>query len=213
MKIKNLIIFISGVAIGSAITYKLVSDKYENLIDDEIESVKESLGYYTKKDNSDDEKKPTESEDEEKVVYEPLKTDKKDYENLIAYYNYHAGDNEEDDKSKDSFIELHKIEKSNEHSFSENVYVIPPYEYGSLTDYDQIELTYYNDGVLCDDMNEVVEDVDFKVGRDFMNHFDEYDVTVVHVRNDIYKCDYEISKDIRDYSDAVWGTRPPHYTD
>lgn len=209
MKIGNLIIFLSGVGIGSLITYKIVSDKYENLIDAEIESVKESLGYYSKK-NDDSEDEPNISD--EKVVYEPLKSDKKDYENLVAYYNYHANDESEQDEKSDSFVELHKIEKSTEHSLKDNIYIIPPYEYDAIDDYDTIELTLYNDNVLCDEMDEIVEDREQKVGSDFVSVFEEDDVNVVYVRNDILKCDYEISKDLRDYSDVVWG-RPPHYAE
>lgn len=225
MRIKNLVIFGAGILIGSAITYKLITDKYENLIEDEIESVKESLGYYNRSNDKSELEVKEEDDNKDPKVYDPLKTEKKDYEHMIAYHKYHTEsdekEGEEDDEEYDDEyvdpaekehpgIEYHQIEKAPEHSFRGNIYIIPPQEYGIITDYDLIDLTYYNDGVLCDDMDEIVEDIDEKVGRDYVNHFGDYDEDVIHVRNDILKCDYEITRDIRDYADVAW-IRPPHY--
>lgn len=221
MKIKNIFIFGVGVAIGVAVTYKILTDKYEALINEEIESVKESLGYYRKKESDDVELKDIDKCGKDKVVpqvYDPLKSEKKDYENMIAYYKYHKPEKEESDDSEDETeekddnpLEFHKIESRTEHSFKDNIYVIPPNEYGAITDYDLIDLTLYNDGVLCDDMDEIVQDIDTKVGNDYKNHFGKFDEDeVIHVRNDILKCDYEITKDIRDYATVVLG-KPPHY--
>ena len=39
--INKILIFAAGVAIGSAVTWKLVKDKYKKQADDEIASVKE----------------------------------------------------------------------------------------------------------------------------------------------------------------------------
>lgn len=218
MKIKNLVIFGFGVLIGSAITYKVVSDKYENLIDEEIESVKESLGFYNRSVVEDEGESIDEKTDKEPKVYNPLDADKKDYANLISYHKYYResdkpedGDDEQHEIIDDyPGIEYHKIESSNGHSFKDNIYPIPPEEYGAMCDYDLIDLTLYSDGVLCDDMDEIVEDIDTKVGSDYASYFGKYeDSDVINFRNDILKCDYEITKDLREYADVVWG-RPPH---
>ena len=82
-------------------------------------------------------------------------------------------------------------------------YVIPPDEFDELDGYEVISLTYYADGVLTDDYNEPVEDVENTVGSDSLTHFGEYEDDSVFVRNDNLKVDYEILADMRKYSDVV----------
>ena len=80
-------------------------------------------------------------------------------------------------------------------------YIITPDEFGEFDDYETISLTYYADGVLTDDMDEPIEDVDGLVGVDSLSHFGEYEDDSVFVRNDRMKADYEILSDLRNYSD------------
>ena len=63
--------------------------------------------------------------------------------------------------------------------------------------------TRYADGVLADENDEVIEDVEDAVGIDSLNHFGEYEDDSVFVRNDARKCDYEILLDQRAYSEVV----------
>lgn len=79
--------------------------------------------------------------------------------------------------------------------------VIAPEEFGEV-DYETISLTYYADGVLADDMDDPVDNVDDIIGLDSLNHFGEYEDDSVFVRNDRLKCDYEILFDSRNYSDV-----------
>lgn len=82
-------------------------------------------------------------------------------------------------------------------------YVISPDEFGEMEDedYDKVSVTYYADGVLADEYDEVVENVDEIVGEESLTHFGEYEDDSVFVRNDKLKCDYEILLDQRNYSD------------
>ena len=73
----------------------------------------------------------------------------------------------------------------------------------SNEEHEQISLTYYADGVLADENDEVIEDVEDAVGIDSLNHFGEYEDDSVFVRNDARKCDYEILLDQRTYSEVV----------
>ena len=82
-------------------------------------------------------------------------------------------------------------------------YVIPPEQFGDNEEHEQISLTYYADGVLADENDEVIEDVEDAVGIDSLNHFGEYEDDSVFVRNDARKCDYEILLDQRTYSEVV----------
>lgn len=87
-------------------------------------------------------------------------------------------------------------------------YVITPEELGDIDDYDTTTLWYYADGVLVDLDDEIVEDVVGTVGKDFESHFGEYEDDSVCVRNDTHKCDYEILRDSRRYSDVKRPARP-----
>ena len=63
--INKILIFAVGVAIGSAVTWKLVKDKYKKLADEEIASVKEVWS----------KKHPTVEDIAETDVKESIKTD------------------------------------------------------------------------------------------------------------------------------------------
>lgn len=84
----------------------------------------------------------------------------------------------------------------------EKPYVIAPEEFGEMDDYETVSLTYYSDGVLTDDFDNEIEDVEGMVGEDSLDHFGEYEDDSVFVRNDRYKTDYEILLDLRKYSDV-----------
>jgi hypothetical protein len=89
--------------------------------------------------------------------------------------------------------------------------VISPDEFGELGDeYETMSLTYYADGVLADDMDEPIDDVDDIVGTESLNHFGDYDgdEDSVFVRNDRMRCDYEILRDTRNYSEVKKLYRP-----
>ncbi len=81
-------------------------------------------------------------------------------------------------------------------------YVISPDEFGENDTYDQISLTLYSDGILTDDDNNIVEDVDDTVGIESLNHFGEYEADSVFVRNDLRKADFEILLDTRAFTDV-----------
>ena len=82
---------------------------------------------------------------------------------------------------------------------------IPPDEFGEDEDYDTEYLNYYNDGVLADDCDIPIEDVDAVVGLDSLEQFGEWEDDIVHVRNDRLRTYYEITQDARNYSDVVGG--------
>ena len=81
-----------------------------------------------------------------------------------------------------------------------NPYVISPDEFSENEDYETESLTYYSDGILADDRDNII-DIDMVVGRESLNHFGEYEDDSVFVRNEELKTDYEILLDTRRYSD------------
>lgn len=213
MKIKNLFIFGAGLAIGAGVTYKILKDKYEQLIQEEIDSVKEVFGRGKTTISADvDNKDKKEENANSKQKVEPLQIgskDKKDYENMIAYHRY-ATPSDEDEviEEPDNGVEIHEIERDD---FDRgDCYIIPPNEVGALCDYDLVTLTYYADGVLTDEMDEIVDGVGSRSSKEFVNHFGEFEEDTVYVRDNVLKCDYEIARDIRKYSEVVVDY-PPHY--
>ena len=110
---------------------------------------------------------------------------------------------EEADREVYSSILKHNNYSDKEVEFVNKPYVISPDEFGENgDDYETISLTYYADGVLTDDMDEVIDDVDDIVGMESLTHFGEYEDDSVFVRNERMRCDYEILLDTRKYSDV-----------
>ena len=176
--IKNLFIFAVGAAIGSAVTWKLVKDKYERLANEEIASAYEHMKRsknipLCSDDNSED------SETDSHVTLGKLR----EYKAIVD--KYAAALVEE---------EVNDVEKP---------YVIKPEEFGEILEYESISLTYYADGVLADEYDEVIDDVDEIVGEESLTTFGQYEDSAVFVRNDARKTDYEILLDLRNYSDVV----------
>ena len=88
-------------------------------------------------------------------------------------------------------------------------FVIDPSEFGENPEYDTETLTYFADGVLVDDVDDVIEEPDIVVGLENLKVFEEFGATTVYVRNDIYKTDYEIIRDDWNYSDLKEPVEPP----
>lgn len=162
-----------GSAIGAFITWRCIKKKYERISQDEINSVKEVFQKGNDKKQYDISKNLQEKESEIKSKIK-LNTD---YSNI-------------------------KTKISND-ILNPTPYVITPDEFGEFEDYETISLTYYADRILTDENDELIDNVDEIVGFDSLNHFGEYEEDSVFVRNDAKKCDYEILKDIRRYSNVV----------
>lgn len=182
-KITCTLAFIAGAAAGSFITWKVVKDRYEQLAQEDFDARR-----YKKTPDETSEQPQEETEDE----------DMEEYGSSLEENGYTTTVEEEPTPVKTIPGEI--------------PYVIAPEEFGDLPDYDTIELTYYADGVLADDNDEIVDDVDEIVGSDSLETFGQYEDDSVYVRNDRLKADYEILLDHREY----WGyrkTKSPHRTE
>lgn len=182
MKATHAIAYILGVASGAGIAWFFTKKKYEQLIDEEIQSVKE---VYSKNAEAKEEYKPAPEEVEV-------------YEDKASSYNT-ADSNSEEVDSED----IVKNEIPAPTIGVEKPYVISPDEFGEFEDYEQVSLVYYEDHILTDDYNNIIEDVEGMVGFESLTSFGQYEDDAVHVRNDARMCDYEILKDLRTYAEAV----------
>jgi hypothetical protein len=185
--LSNFLIFTAGVGIGVAATWQFFKTKYERIAQEEIDSVKDV--YSTKRPDGNSSKQYS-IEKFEKTV-----DDMRAYVAKVSENGY--GDYEES---------LSNIKNNEEVVDMDKPRVISPDEFDAIddTEYEINTLIFYADGVLSDDFNNRIEDVDFMVGSDWINHFGEYDEDkdTVYVVNEKLKKAYEILLDEELYSNV-----------
>lgn len=108
---------------------------------------------------------------------------------------------------------IHDLGYTKEPEKEEQPYIIPPERYGEFADYEVVSLTYFADGVVADDDNDIVEDSEDLIGTGFETHFGEYEEDTVCVRNDKHFCDYEIQRDLRTFDEAMTDKPPLKWED
>ena len=177
---KGLFIFAAGVVAGAVAGAYLVKDKVMADAKQEIEEVRE---YYKSK---------KETKKEETVEEQPVEEvkEEKEYKTIVENSGY---------------VNYNKPEQIAQHSVLEDEpYSIDPEEFGDKEEegWDTMTLTYFADGVLVDDTDEIVEQPDVVVGLDNLKIFEEFpDATCVYVRNETWRTDFEILKDDWKWSD------------
>ena len=199
-KFKNFIIFALGAATGSAVTWKLLKTKYEQLAQEEIDSVKE---VFSRKDiPSKDEVESKIETPNEKAENKPAVASYMEYTDKLGYTNYSNLSGEDEENANED-----------EPVSSVAPYVVSPDEFGFAEGYDIVNLTYYADKILADDTDDVIEDVEGTIGEASLRHFGEYEPDAVHVRNDVRRVEYEILRVRETYSEATGRTYPDQQED
>lgn len=183
--------FTVGAAIGSVAAWYFAKKKYEQIAQEEIDSVKETFAKRVAAISGDD---IPEKDEEPELERKSSDGDIMKYASKLNEEGYTNYSNVE--------MSMPGVE-TKEPMDTERPYVISPDEFGEMDEYETISLTYYADAVLTDDMDELVEDADDVVGFESLNHFGEYEDDSVFVRNDRLKADYEILLDERNYSDVL----------
>lgn len=190
-KFINTIMFAAGAVSGSAVTWFVLKSKYEQRIQEEIETVKEAfIGMNSAQRQTDEE---TEDEEEE------------------ASEGYHQVNWDElEDLDEDELEEYADLTNmySNEKGRAEKVevqnpYVIEPMEFGEADGYKTVSLTYYADGILEDDKHKIVTDIEELIGKGSLDTFGDYEDDSVFVRNPRLRTDFEILKDYNTYEEAT----------
>lgn len=178
--LNNFIMFTTGAVLGTLAASKYFKEKYEKISKEEIESVKE---VYKKKEEQ------FKTVSKEVAIVKPVDKDTKvnDYNDIVS--NYNKGENTMRDEI--------------------GPYVISPKEFDE-EGYETISLTYYADGVLADEQNFPIEDIEDTVGNDALNSFGEYEDDSVFVRDDDKGIDYEILLDNRKYSELPRTEKSPN---
>ena len=192
--IKYALIFAAGAVLGAVSAVAMVKEKYESLAQIEIETIRR---YYKEK-----------MKKEEKVE-EPVKEEKV-YEDITNNYKGNTVEEKPFIQKGDEIVDPYDIP-----------YIIDSEEFGEEEEYDTMTLTYFEDKVLVDDVDDVIEDKDTVVGLENLKIFEEFPgCTTIYVRNDIWKTDFEIIKDDWKWSDfqesedkllkKIQDTKKPH---
>lgn len=188
----NLFMFTAGAAVGATVAWRLLKTRFEQIAQEEIDSVKEVYGkrYEKPVDESDEPNEP--------IVEVSEEIDGATMRNYAAELSKNGYTN---------YSDVENIVKVDPQVIDEDKpFVISPDEFGMYEDYETISLTYYADGVLADDMDYCVDDVDDVVSIEALSRFGEFEEDIVHVRNDRLKRDYEIARDNRKYEDVTRST-------
>lgn len=196
----NFAMFMAGITIGSAATWLYLKKHYEQIAQEEIDSVKAAFAE-RKPEIVKSKSMANEDANKMKADQAKLKPDLINYAAKLAeegYTNYAT--------TSDKNVKEEKV------NMAEKPYIISPEEFGDFDDYTKLSLTYYSDRVLADEDDEIIDDVEETVGSDFDDHFGEYEDDSVFIRNDRLKCDYEILRDNRSYED-VTGKNPGQMED
>lgn len=184
--------FVAGAAVGALATNHYFKTKYERLYQEDVESVKRAF-------SAPQQSEPVKGDTEEVdiLTVEPTPEEVECYGNIISMQGYSTVPSVAGNPIGE---EVKGVKKP---------YVIPPADFDTEDDYEVYSLTYYADGVLADEQNNPIENVEAMVGRDSLSHFGEYEEDAVHVRNEAMQCDFEILRDLSNYSDVFRsGPRP-----
>ena len=189
--LSKVLIFVAGCGIGSVVTGKLVEKKYQQIAQEEIDSVKEALGYVNEPMKEDE---PEDAEADEEDEFDRENESAKEEINRIC---------------KEQGYDYNAISKGGEKEMAEKddkPYVISPEEFDE-NGYKTKTLFYYNDDVVTDDRGKVLseESVEKLIGKESLSTFGQYESDSVFVRNDNLMTDYEILADERNYHEMYMG--------
>lgn len=189
--------FLSGVGVGYLVTRKYI----QNQADEEIESVVDT--FKTRYDKLTD--ILTDEQKEQLGIYSPSKNTKKEINGI---------QNNEEKMSREQYD---KIIEENGYSGQENddtlvtdeddvmpyfddklVYIITENEYGEM-DFEEKTLILYDDGILADDDDEIVDEPDILLGG-CLENFDK-SCERLYVRDEENEIDYLILRSEKNYND------------
>lgn len=180
MKIfKGLCIFAAGALVGATVAAKAVRERYHQEAEEEIAEMRE---YYREKMEK--------TEEPEQVTEEEKEETENEYKEIVkekGYTNYtQYNDTKPEEKIDDVEDEWEPC-------------IIDVEEFGEDPSYDTATLTYFKDGVLADEVDEVMDPK--IVGEENLKIFDEFGARAIYVRNEEHMIDFEIIRDEYPYSE------------
>lgn len=190
--LRKVLIFMAGCGIGSIVTWKVIDKKYAQIAQDEIDSVKEALGFVNEPMKEDEPEDKDDEDDEDNRFDRDTESAKEELANICKEQGY-------------DYNGISK--KEGEEEMAENKpYVISPEEFDE-NGYKTKTLFYYNDDTVTDDRGKVLSEksIEKLIGKESLTTFGQYESDSVFVRNDDLKTDYEILADERNYHEMFMG--------
>lgn len=192
--VKYTFIFSIGAALGALVTWQYLKPKYERMVQDEVSEFKRD---WAERDGKKEENSEETDDDESRIMdITELEEKRAQIREIAKQYNNILEENK--------YTEV--LEKGGSNMKDDEPYVISPLKFAEEDeDYEVVSLTYHTDGILVDDMGELIEDAESIVGTEFPEHFGEYteDPDTVYVRNERLMTDYEIQRDLDSYAASV----------
>ncbi len=187
--------FLGGAAIGGFVGYKIAEKKERAIAQEEIDSVKAKFTVPRVEKKTETVKNPEGKNLSNKALNKPSLVE---YTKKLKEGGYTNYSNSKDEPKKES---------SAHYPWDKDmVYVIPPEDFGNDDDYSEVTLTFYADGILADEDDVIIENVEEVVG-DALSHIGKYEDDAVHVCNKNIKVYYEILEVEESYEKAT-GKKP-----
>lgn len=171
---------IGGIS-GFLFANHVLKEKYDKIVEEEVESIKASFRKY-----QIDQEAEKESEEEIEAV-------KQEYEELVDNLGY-------------STISEDMVEESPEPNENEvHHMIISEDQFGKIEDYETITLLLLQDGVMVDDDYDRMsdEEIQWAIGDVDLKAFAKSDAETMYIRNNRIKVYYEIVKDDQTYAEVV----------
>ena len=203
-RVGYILTFIGGALVGAIVAYKFAYDKAEEKADMEIEEMRQ---YFMNKGARKEKvevaaEKSRQSQNKPSVVELASVKDKPNTQ-AVNYTAY------SDDPVPEGVV-----------TTSEPVILDDPNEFGDITHYSRVNLTYYDDLILADDSTMKTfkkGEIDMAIGPNALDRLGEIGpdgrpITEICVRNDRTKTYYNIVQDDREYAVAAgWEDDDPEY--
>ena len=198
----KVLVFLGGLIIGGGASYLYHKNKYEVIIQKEIDELRElkakAKGPRVRTEMVDEETVEDVADEPETLV---LRRDHRKAEDIqeakkIIDYNRYAVKDEDNKIAShhDRIIEECMTEKAQKPFF------ITPEAFGSLPGFDADTFYYHSNEVVVNDNREVIDVEEFFEMQmlDIRDQFGVYEEHAVYIRNYALQCDYEV---LRDYSE------------
>lgn len=199
-KLLYLLVFTVGGACGSFGTFYYLNKKYQEDFEKEIEEYKQFAQSDVKHEDLGA-PEPETSEESDDEVKKQIRPNYISDEEQFAYHNltsaYRPKEKEETPMNSTQ-IDRAKL-------YLDPIRIIEEEEFGTLTDYEVETLTYYDDGLIANEDDELLDDTEEIIGHEALVKLcdPEDDTDVLFVRNDQLLKDFEIIVDGNDCPYAI----------
>lgn len=193
MLMREILLFMSGMAVGTIVAMRIVDKKYSDKFEDEVNRRIDEIHANEIQKRKDEERENLETVKKEKVQYNHIARDYQKEERKEA-------------KVKEDYKEETVDESEYEHPEDDDEKNPYPYEIseddwdedGATHQWDQSELYFYRGNqTLVDDVDNVLEDdegdISMMLGDHWMEKLLKHERGVLYVRNEKLDTDYEIT--------------------